>query len=101
MTTPSRFALARLSPGLYADFLDTAKSRGFEFVRFADLAPGAGPLPGRYIALRHDVDFAPIHSLAMAELEGGAGVRVTYFVLMDGGFYTPLDSEIVGAIRRI
>ena len=99
--TPSHFALSRLSRELYVDFLDQAKARGFGFVRFEELAPGARELPSRYVALRHDVDFAPAYSLEMAELEHAAGVASTYFVLADGQFYNPLDSTTVRQIRRI
>jgi len=92
---------ARLSRERYLAFLDEAKGRGFEFVCFRDFLPGAPPLPSRYIALRHDVDFAPEYSLEMAELDHDAGVASTFFVLVDGGFYNPLDSEIIEQIRRI
>jgi hypothetical protein len=101
MKTPSRFALSRLSRGLYEDFLDRAKARGFAFVRYQDLRFGSPALPSRYIALRHDVDFAPEYALEMAELEHAAGVVSTFFVLVDGHFYNPLDSATVRQIRRI
>ncbi|HMJ94248.1 MAG TPA: hypothetical protein VK486_00230 [Thermoleophilaceae bacterium] len=101
MKTPREVVLSKLSRELYVDFLDLAKARGFEFVRFEDLRPGGPALPERYIALRHDVDFAPAYSLEMAELEHGAGVRSTFFVLVDGQFYNPLAGETVEQIRRI
>jgi hypothetical protein len=101
MTTPPQFTLSRLSRDHYQGFLQKAKARGFSFVRFQDLAPGAPALPERYIALRHDIDFAPAHSLEMAELEHAAGVASTYFVLADGQFYDPLHAEVVRQLRRI
>jgi hypothetical protein len=101
MKTPSQLVLSRLSRQRYVDFLDQARARGFAFVRFADFLPGAPSLPARYIALRHDVDFSPEHSLEMAELEHAAGAVSTFFVLVDGHFYNPLDSTIVRQIRRI
>jgi hypothetical protein len=101
MTTPSQFKLSRLSPPLYAEFLAKAKSRGYAFVHFEDFLPGGPALPARYIALRHDIDFAPAFSLEMAELEHAAGVSSTFFVLVDGQFYNPLDREVVRQIRRI
>jgi hypothetical protein len=101
MTTPPQFELSRLSRELYEGFLGRAKARGFSFVRFRDFAPGAPALPDRYIALRHDIDFAPEHSLAMAELEHAAGVASTYFVLVDGHFYDALHPEVVRQLRRI
>jgi len=90
-----------LSRERYVAVLDQAKTRGFEFVRFQDFVPGAHALPERFVALRHDVDFAPAYSLEMAELEHEAGVASTFFVLVDGHFYNPLDDEVIGQIRRI
>jgi hypothetical protein len=100
METPSHFVLSRLSRELYSDFLATAKAKGFSFVRFQDfLTPGS--LPSRYIALRHDIDFAPEYSLQMAELEHAAGISSTFFVLVDGQFYDALHTDIVRQIRQI
>jgi hypothetical protein len=101
MKTPSRFVLSRLSRELYLDFLTKAKALGFSFVCFQDFLPGDQALPKRYIALRHDIDFAPAYSLQMAELEHEAGVKSTFFVLVDGQFYNPLQSEVISQIRRI
>jgi len=101
METPPQFVLSRLSRGLYLDFLARARARGFSFVRFQDFLPDAPELPQRYIVLRHDVDFAPGYSLEMAELEHAAGVSSTFFVLVDGQFYNPLQSEVIRQIRRI
>jgi hypothetical protein len=101
MATPPQFMLSRLSRQLYVDFLGHAKARGFAFVRFQDFLPGAPALPRRYIALRHDIDFAPAYSLEMAELEHAAGVASTFFVLVDGQFYNPLESTTVRQIRQI
>ncbi|HEY3024560.1 MAG TPA: hypothetical protein VGJ55_00245 [Pyrinomonadaceae bacterium] len=101
MNTPSQFVLSRLSRELYLDFLTKAKERGFSFVRFRDFVPGSPPLPKRFIALRHDIDFAPRYSLEMAELEHTAGVASTFFVLVDGQFYDPLDTGSIRQIRQI
>jgi hypothetical protein len=101
MKTPARFALSRLSRQLYVEFLARAKAGGFSFVRFQDFLPGAPALPSRYIALRHDVDFAPDYSLEMAELEQAAGVASTFFVLVDGQFYDPLRGDVIRQLRRI
>ena len=90
MSTPPQFVLSRLSRRLYSTFLVKAQERGFSFVRFQDFLPGAPPLPTRYIALRHDIDFAPGYSVEMAEMEHAAGVASTFFLLVDGQFYNPL-----------
>jgi len=100
METPSQFVLSRLSQDLYIDFLETAKQRGFSFVRFEDFLGNSTP-PARYIVLRHDIDFAPAYSLQMAELEYAAGISSTFFVLVDGQFYDPVQPEVVRQIRQI
>jgi hypothetical protein len=100
MTTPPQFVLSRLSREAYLAFLSKAKQRGFAFVRFQDFLPGAS-LPSRYIALRHDVDFAPAYSLEMAELEHAEGIASTFHVPVDGRFYNVLDSATIRQLRRI
>ncbi len=100
MRTPQGVALSRLSRDLYIRFLVHAKTRGFSFVQFRDfLSPAALPEP--YIVLRHDIDFAPHHSLEMAELEHAAGVTSTFCVLVDGHFYNPLQPDVIRQLRRI
>lgn len=101
MTTPPQVVLSRLSRQLYVDFLAKARERGFAFVRFQDFLPDADALPSCYIALRHDVDFAPAYSLEMAELEHAAGIVSTFHVLVDGQFYNALDRAIIRQIRQI
>src|SRR5260221_10494928 len=101
MTTPAQVKLSRLSRQLYMEFLAHAKSRGYAFARFKDFLSGCPALPPRYIALRHDIDFAPRFSLEMAELEYASAVSSTFFVLVDGQFYNPLDRDVVRQLRRI
>ena len=101
MRTPSRFVLSRLTRELYIHFLEKAKARGFSFVRFRDFLPGASTPSGRFIALRHDIDFAPHLSLEMAELEHAFVVTSTFFVLVDGQFYNQLQPDVIRHLRRI
>jgi hypothetical protein len=101
MTTARRFVLSRLSRELYEEFLAKAKASQFAFVLFRDFLPGRPGLPSKYIALRHDIDFAPSYSVEMAELEHATGVVSTFFVLVDGQFYNPLHRETIEQIRRI
>ena len=81
-------------------FLTKTKELGFAFIRFQDFLPGCPTLPDRYIALRHDIDFAPGYSLQMAEMEHAAGIASAYFVLVDGQFYNPVQ-RVVSQIRQI
>jgi hypothetical protein len=100
MTTPMDVSLSRLTREGYSRFLDRAQERGFSIVRFSDFLEGP-PATEPYIALRHDIDFAPRFSAEMAEMEHAAGIASTYFVLVDGTFYNPLDREVVAHLRRI
>lgn len=101
MKTPPEFVLSKLSRELYLDFLAKAKTEGFSFLQFQDFLPGSNPLPPKHIVLRHDVDFAPEYSLEMAQLEHAAGIKSTFFVLVDGQFYNPLHTEVIRQIREI
>ena len=101
MTTPPQFVLSRLSQRLYLDFVAKSKARNFGFVQFRDFLSAAVRLPERYILLRHDIDFSPGYSVEMAELEHDAGITSSFYVLIDGQFYNPLESKIIRQIRRI
>ena len=101
MKTPSEFVLSKLSRDLYLDFLVEARRAGFSFLQFRDFVPGHDAPPSKYILLRHDIDFAPEYSLQMAHLEHEAGIKSTFFVLVDGQFYNPLQPDIIRQIREI
>jgi hypothetical protein len=98
--TPSQFVLSRLSRELYLDFVNKATQHGFSFVQFRDFL-NASALQEPYIVLRHDIDFAPGYSLELAQLECDAGIRSTFFVLVDGQFYDPLQTNVIRQIRQI
>jgi len=99
--TPSHVPLSRLSRDLYLRFLKKAKRNGFSFALFRDFLPDAPNRPVRFILLRHDIDFAPGYSLEIAQIEHEAGIRSTFFVLVDGQFYDPVQSDVVRQIRAI
>ena len=100
MKTPPQFVLSRLSRGLYIDFLTEANQRGFSFVQFRDFL-SSRQFRQPYIVLRHDIDFAPRYSLEMAQLEHDAAIKSTFFVLVDGQFYNPLQSDVIRQLRQI
>lgn len=101
MKNPPQFVLSRLSRELYLDFLDKAKAQGFSFAQFRDFLPGRPAPSSPFILLRHDIDFAPAYALQMAELDHEAGVSSTFFVLVDGQFYNPLQPAVLRQIRQI
>jgi hypothetical protein len=65
----------------YRELLAAARTGGF---RFADFS--RAPEPGDLI-LRHDVDLSLEAAVELAELEGDAGVRATYFLMKESVFY--------------
>jgi hypothetical protein len=99
--TPSEIPLSRLTRSDYERFLEQASRRRFSFVRFQDFLPDRPSLPNRFIALRHDVDFAPVYAAEMAALEHAAGVASTYFFLVDGQFYDVTSRETITSLRTI
>jgi hypothetical protein len=71
----------------YRELLDAARAGGYDWASF-DRHPRAGDL-----FLRHDVDFSLEAALEMARLEHELGVRATYFLMTESGFYN-LDSHV-------
>jgi hypothetical protein len=65
----------------YRELLAAAQAGGY---RFADFS--RDPEPGDLI-LRHDVDLSLEAAVELAELEGDAGVRATYFLMKESVFY--------------
>ena len=62
---------------------------------------GSVPASGRYVILRHDIDYSVARALEMAELEHELGVRATVFLMLASPYYNLLDEENLRAARRI
>ena len=74
-------------------------SAGRDNLCFGDFhKPVAGE---RFFLLRHDVDYCPDISLAMAEVEAGLGIRATYFMLLTSRHYNLLSERYITAPRRL
>jgi hypothetical protein len=71
----------------YRELLEAAKTGSYDWASF-DRHPRAGDL-----FLRHDVDLSLEAALEMARLEHELGVRATYFLMTDSGFYN-LESHV-------
>lgn len=93
----------------YDDFTEAAyerllsiAARRFEIRTVTD-ALGQGVAGAAYgiAAWRHDVDLSPQRALALARLESAQGVRSTFFVLLSGPFYNPLEEGIANLFREI
>ena len=69
--------------------------------RFADFS--RDPEPGDLI-LRHDVDLSLEAAVELAELEGDAGVRATYFLMTESVFYnlaSPAGEAVIATLRSL
>ena len=71
----------------YRELLEAAQAGGYDWASF-DRHPRKGDL-----FLRHDVDLSLEAALEMARLEHELGVRATYFLMTESGFYN-LDSHV-------
>ena len=71
----------------YRELLEAAKAGGYDWASF-DRHPRGGDL-----FLRHDVDLSLEAALEMARVEHELGVRATYFLMTESGFYN-LDSHL-------
>jgi len=71
----------------YRELLEAAQAGGYDWASF-DRHPRRGDL-----FLRHDVDLSLEAALEMARLEHELGVRATYFLMTESGFYN-LDSHV-------
>jgi len=75
------------SLGHYRDLLEAAQTGGYDWASF-DRHPRTGD-----VFLRHDVDLSLEAALEMARLEHELGVRATYFLMTESGFYN-LESHV-------
>ena len=56
---------------------------------------------GRFLILRHDVDFSPEAACRMAELEAKLDIKATYFILLSSPYYNLLSENYVDFPRRL
>lgn len=81
--------------GHYRELLDAAQAGGYRFA-FFDHEPAAGD-----ILLRHDVDLSLDAALRLAELEGEAQARATYFLMTRSVFYNLASQEGEHVLARL
>lgn len=79
----------------YRELIAQAKKH-WRFVGFPEHAQ-----TGRTILWRHDVDFSVHRARALARIEYEAGVQATYFILLGGSFYNPLEKDVAKIIGDI
>lgn len=79
----------------YATFIEKA-SKSYPFIFFED-----AKITDRFILNRHDVDFSLENALQMAEVEAEHGAFSTYFILLHGEYYNPLEAGKTKIIKKI
>jgi hypothetical protein len=80
----------------YLELLDHVRRCGHRICRFCDL-----PVEGRFVILRHDIDYSVIKAREMAEIEHRAGVHSTIFLLLSSPYYNLLTDANLRAVRDI
>jgi hypothetical protein len=61
----------------------------------------AVPDTGKYVILRHDIDYSVVKALELAEIEHELGVRTSVFLMLSSAYYNLLSLEQLRAARRI
>jgi hypothetical protein len=59
------------------------------------------PESGKYVILRHDIDYSVVKALELAEIEHDLGARATVFLMFSSTYYNLLSLEQLHAARRI
>lgn len=86
------------SKDAYRNLLQLAKKEGYKFLGFQDLR-GVGE--GRYIYLRHDVDYSLSMALELAQINASIGVRGTFFFLLRSQIYNLLSHWALDRVKEI
>jgi hypothetical protein len=59
------------------------------------------PERGKFVILRHDIDYSVVKALELAEIEHDLGARATVFLMLGSTYYNLLALEHLRAARRI
>lgn len=59
------------------------------------------PDSGKYVILRHDIDYSVVKALELAEIEHELGVRASVFLMLGSTYYSLFSLEHLRAARRI
>jgi hypothetical protein len=80
----------------YVRLLEHIRQCGHAICPFRDV-----PAEGRYVILRHDIDYSVAKALEMAEVERRIGVRSTIFLLLSSPYYNLFAEANLRAARTI
>jgi len=85
----------------YKLYLDTALESGYRFISFAGLTSKSQLPDYRFVLLRHDIDYDPIHALTICRLESERGIQATYCFQCDSPFYQLKSKQTVSVISEV
>jgi hypothetical protein len=80
----------------YQELLTHIVACGHRVCTFRDV-----PAAGRYVILRHDIDYSVHKALEMAEVEHALGLRSAVFLMLASPYYNLLDGDNLRAARAI
>jgi hypothetical protein len=80
----------------YRSLLKHIQACGHVICAFRDV-----PARGKYVILRHDVDYSAIKAVELAEIEYDLGARSTVFLMLSSTYYNLLSVDQLRAARRI
>jgi hypothetical protein len=90
----------RFSDFTFANFkkLLILAMKEYEFIEFSDQVKEKS---GKYIFLRHDIEFSLPNAVRMAEIEYQLGIKATYFLQVHSEYYNPIDKENYKYVKKI
>lgn len=96
MDSAVKYNFADFTEKNYGALLKFAK-REYKFISYGDI----GTAHGKFIVLRHDIDFSPHRALSLATIESKLGVRTTYCIQLTSMFYNVLEKDIRAIFLKI
>jgi hypothetical protein len=80
----------------YRSFLQHIRACGHAICPLSDV-----PTSGKFVILRHDIDYSVVKALELAQIEHDLGIRATVFLMFSSTYYNLLSVEQLRAARRI
>lgn len=81
----------------YANLLKRLTAAEYQFQKVSQMRDLT---PGRFVYVRHDIDFHIFKVDKMAKVEALLGINATYYVLLTQ-YYNPLNQENQNILRKI
>src|SRR5690349_15051668 len=93
-------AKCTLSLDHFQEIVSAALDRGYTFSTCAGYA-ASGPVDGRLLVMRHDVDLLPERAPAIAAIEADLGIKATFFFRVHANEYNAFGHETLAIMRTL